>query len=102
MTRKNLLAPRPHREENPWIGIKESQGTVTPSQQCFSRAWAAGDRGIGPKLCQERFTLDITKHFFTERIVKHWHRLHRAMVESPSLEVCKKHVDVAVEDMVLW
>ena len=30
----------------------------------------------------------------------HWSRLHREVVESPSLEVFKNHVDVAVRDVV--
>ena len=57
-------------------------------------------RSNGLMLCQGMFTLDTMKNLFSERVVRHLVRLPMDVVESLSLEVFKKCVDVALRDMV--
>ncbi|KGL97370.1 hypothetical protein N301_03685, partial [Charadrius vociferus] len=54
----------------------------------------------GYKLEEGRFRLNIKKKFFTLRVVRHWNRLPREVVEAPSLEVFKARLDVALGNLV--
>ncbi|KGL88236.1 hypothetical protein N301_07708, partial [Charadrius vociferus] len=54
----------------------------------------------GYKLEEGRFRLNIREKFFTLRVVGHWNRLPREVVEAPSLEVFKARLDGALGNLV--
>ena len=57
-------------------------------------------RGNGFNLKEGRFRLDIRKKVFTVRVVKHWHRLPREVVNAPSLETFKARLDGALSNLI--
>ena len=57
-------------------------------------------KGNGLKLRQGRFRLDIRKKFFTQRVVMHWNRLPKEVVDVPSLDAFKARLNVALGSLV--
>jgi len=58
-------------------------------ENIFTRACCDRTRSNDFKPREGRFRLDIRKKFFTMRMVKHWNRLPREVVETPPRETFK-------------
>ena len=78
-------------------GVYKQEG-----QWLFMRVDGNRTRGNGFKLRQGRFRLDTRKKFFTQRVVTHWNRLPKEVVDAPSLEALKARLDVALGSLVWW
>ena len=66
----------------------------------FTRVVSDRTRGNGFKLGQGTFGLDIRKKFFTRKVVTHWSRLPKEVVDAPSLDAFKASLDVALGSLV--
>ena len=74
-----------YKQEGEWLFTRvDSDKTISPC----------------PKLKQGRFRLDIRKKFFTQRVVTHWNRLPKEVVDAPSLEAFKARLDVALGSLL--
>ena len=69
-------------------------------EELFIRAGSDRMRGNGFKLEEGKFRLDIRKKFFTVRVVRHWNRLPREIVDVPTLEAFKARLDGPLSNLV--
>ncbi|PKU45846.1 hypothetical protein llap_3847 [Limosa lapponica baueri] len=83
------------------VAFQNLKGAYKKAEEgLFTRACSDRMRGNAFKLEEGGFKLDIRKKFFTMRVVRHWNRLSREVVEAPCLEMFKARLDGALRNLV--
>jgi len=73
-------------------GCKEGRARL------LSLVFRGGTRGNRHKLKHWRFPLNLGKRFFTVKVTKNWHRFPREVVESASLKILKRCLEVVLSN----
>lgn len=77
-----------------------TEGSRKDAARLFSVVSSNRERGNGHKLKYRKIHLNIRKNFFTLRMIKHWNQLSREVMESPSLEITKTRLDIALSNLL--
>jgi len=76
--------------------LSVSRRAVRRKRTLLSRVCGDRTRQNSFKLKKGRFRLDVRKNYFTVRVVRHWQRLPREVVDDPSLQTPEVRLDWAL------
>jgi len=68
----------------------------------ISSAWypVTGHMGMVQSCARRGLERTLGSNFFTKRVIKHWSRLPREVIDAPSLSVLKSHLDNDLNNML--
>ena len=66
----------------------------------FSVVHSDRTRNNGLKLECRKFYTNVQNNFFMVRVMEHWNRLLRDVVESPSMEIFKTHMEAYLRNLL--
>ena len=66
----------------------------------FSVVRSSRTKSNGLKLERKMFHTNMYMNFFMVRLMGHWNRLFREVVESPPLEIFRTHLDAYLCDLL--
>ena len=76
-------------------GVYRKDGEGLFIRECSDRM-----RANGFKMKEGRYRLYFRKKFFAARVLRHWNRLPREVVDAPSLSVFKARLDGALSNLM--
>ena len=92
-----------HSPTPPWAGCPPpAQAAQGPPNPAMSACRDGAPTALWAAVPGHHHTLskELPPNFFSERVVRHWHRLPREVLHSPSLVAPKKKVEMALRDTV--
>lgn len=76
------------------------EGVKKMESDSFTVVLSERARGIGHKLKQKKYHLNIRKNVFTMSAVKRWNRLPREFVSPPAVEIFKTRLYVILGNLL--